>query len=57
MYWIVTPLQYEWKLCMANRSENDKEWKVGTDFDVRDLALLKGVYIVTRQTLLTVQSM
>ena len=42
---------------MANRSENDKEWKVGTDFDVRDLALLKGVYIVTRQTLLTVQSM
>jgi hypothetical protein len=42
---------------MANRSEDDKEWQIGRDFDVSDPALLKGVYIVTQQTPLSAQSM
>jgi len=42
---------------MASRSEDDKEWQDGRDFDVSDLALLRGVYIVTQQISLTVQSM
>jgi len=42
---------------MVNRSEDDKEWHVGRDFDISDPALFKVVYIVTQQTSLTVQSM
>jgi hypothetical protein len=30
-------------LCMANRSEDEKEWQVGKDFDISDPAFLKVV--------------